>query len=52
MTPKYEYIFIRGWWVIFCDGERTEEMYRSHEYAKKRVYQLNGWTYKPKKKIC
>ena len=44
--PEYEYIFILGWWVILHNGEKTDEKYRSHKYAKKRVYELNGWKYK------
>ncbi len=28
---------------------RNEPLYRDREAARKRVYELNGWNYKPKK---
>lgn len=49
-NPKYEYAFILGWWHILCDGVKTEEAYPTHSLAKKRVYELNGWTYRDKRK--
>lgn len=30
---------------------QNEPFYSSQEEARKRVYELNGWNYKPKKKL-
>ncbi|MCD8312647.1 MAG: hypothetical protein LUC24_00625 [Bacteroidales bacterium] len=52
----YRYVYSWFWWYVQkCVGyredgepefERTEERYRDRDYARKRVYRLNGWKLK------
>ena len=49
---RYTFRYLRGKWVIFDNDVPTDEWftYAQREEARKRVYELNGWTYKERKK--
>lgn len=54
MNARYKYYIHGVYWRIY-DYQKMQpldEQYFSREEARKRVYELNGWTYTPKKDVA
>lgn len=47
---NYEYLKRGNQWAVYDPNGRKVESYFEREDARKKVFELNGWTYPPKVK--